>query len=66
MERLLEVPMNSEASMREAIAFIRYEMLKAAIEGRELVLELWKDREPKKPRLEVIPSRQGQAVKLSQ
>lgn len=43
-ERIYEKTVDSHAAMREAWARLLYEMDEAAKEGKELIIEFWKER----------------------
>ena len=45
MERIFEIDLSSEESIRDAIMMIRHESRNAQISGAKLVLEIWKDRQ---------------------
>ncbi len=43
MERIWELKINSSSSIREVVARLQYELLEANRQGREILIEIWKE-----------------------
>jgi hypothetical protein len=65
-ERVFEIDLFSEESIREAIVTIRREAREAQISGVKLILEIWKDHQPAEGGTDLADANQGREVILSQ